>query len=305
MTSLVISRRSLASIFSSAIFALALASCSSSDGPNDTPGLQNSIVFVSDRTGAQEIYVMNADGSNPRQLTSTAPEKAWPTFSPDGRKIVYAEGLIAEEGASTLFVMNADGTDAHAITSVAAMNTKPAWSADGSQIAFTTGRDGNEEIYVMSADGSGQVNHTNSFAADWDPAWQPHGSRLLFTTDRDDPNEIEFIYALDLQSDSVTRLVRGAQPEWSPSGTMFVFKDGQGTEISLNPDGSSVRFLASDDHRHFTPTWSPDEATFAFSRVGADEGEEIWTMSAASGADLQQLTTSEQGNNSYPNWTRH
>ena len=59
------------------------------------------------------------------------------------------------------------------VTNNAAQDIEPAWSPDGRQIAFTSGRDGNEEIYVMSPDGSNQTNLTNNPADESYPDWSP------------------------------------------------------------------------------------------------------------------------------------
>ncbi|MFP4466164.1 MAG: TolB family protein, partial [Candidatus Goldiibacteriota bacterium] len=70
------------------------------------------------------------------------------------------------------YVMNADGSGQVRLTNDAASDMYPDWSPDGSKIAFTSDRDGNDEIYVMNADGSGQVRLTNDAADDIYPAWQ-------------------------------------------------------------------------------------------------------------------------------------
>ena len=66
-------------------------------------------------------------------------------------------------------------------------NYLPAWSADGSRIAFTSSRDGNQEIYYMNRDGSGLRRVTNSPTIDVTPTWSPTGQQIAFVSDRTGP----------------------------------------------------------------------------------------------------------------------
>ena len=73
--------------------------------------------------------------------------------------------------------MNADGTAQTRLTNNAAIDDGPAWSPDGTKIAFTSNRDGNDEIYVMNADGTGQTRLTNNAADDSSPPGPPTARR--------------------------------------------------------------------------------------------------------------------------------
>lgn len=289
------------------VFALVFASASCSDSSSGpvSPALTNSIVFVSDRSGSSQIHVMNGDGTVISQLTTIEGVKSWPAISPSGRTIAFTNGDTTVDGSGDIFVVNSDGTELKQLTMSAGSNRKPTWSSDGSQIAFSSTRMGKLDIFVMNADGSGQTNITNNVSFDFDAAWQPHANRILFVSNAFDPGtSLERIVSMTSTGDSLVPLVYGVQPEWSPSGTKFLFKTATDIWISVTADGSSTRLLVSDSSRHFTPTWSPDETRLAFSRV-ANDREELWTMSAADGGDEHRLTADDQGNNSYPTWTRH
>jgi TolB protein len=105
----------------------------------------------------QNIWVMNADGSKPRQLTKTPDlftNFADPAWSPNGGKIAYDGGRGCGDG---IYVINADGTNRHLLTH--SCDGNPAWSPDGSQIAFNSGRNNaahsqRQSIYVINADGN-------------------------------------------------------------------------------------------------------------------------------------------------------
>ena len=127
------------------------------------------IAFASNRDGSDfKLWVMNADGSNPRPLTPPgAHADVFPTWSPDGRLIafqrrsgnVYRVGLLPAAGGAAAF-FEFDG-DAYS----------PAWSPDGQRIAFV-GRIGVEyDIHVRDASGAGPVTRIANLGADRNPAW--------------------------------------------------------------------------------------------------------------------------------------
>jgi Periplasmic component of the Tol biopolymer transport system len=288
-----------------AAISLVLAGCggSSSDGPNGPPALTNTIVFVSDRTGDDELYLMRGNGDNVQLLATTPGPKTDPVISPDGKKIVFTLGTVDASSASPLWSVNSDGTGLTQLTTDGAIDYRPTWSADGSQIAFVSTRDANAEIYVMNADGSGQVNVTNNAANDNSPAWSPSGSTILFSSDRNAAAGTA-IYSMTPVGGSVTPLVGGFNPEWSPSGTRFLFLRASQIWISESADASLIRQVTADTFFHLTPGWSPDEGKLVYA-ASTTSNEEIWTIKSADGDSAVQLTADADGDNFTPNWTRH
>ena len=104
------------------------------------------IAFVSDRDRNEEIYVMNADGSNLRNLTRNPAIDSFPAWSPDGRRIAF---LSRRDGNDEIYVMDAKGRNTRNLTKNPSVDQLPSWSPSGEHIAFSTDRDGNLEIYVM------------------------------------------------------------------------------------------------------------------------------------------------------------
>jgi TolB protein len=137
-----------------------------------------SIVYVSNREGAFDLYVANADGSSPRRLTQTPATEYTPRWTSDGATIVFA-AQAAGARAAQIWTVGADGTGARLLTEGEATNFEPAISPDGGTIAFTSTRDGNYEIYLMAADGSQQRNVSRSPQKETHPAWFPDG-RLAY-----------------------------------------------------------------------------------------------------------------------------
>ena len=127
-----------------------------------------------DHSGDEELYVMNADGTDIVQLTHNDVFDSAPAFSPDGTKIAFESARDSGDPlALDIYVMNADGTDVRRLTADPAHDEGPIFSPDGTKIAFASLRSGQEDIWVMNADGSDQRQLTDDPARDESPDWQP------------------------------------------------------------------------------------------------------------------------------------
>lgn len=117
---------------------------------------------------AVELFVMNADGSAPTQVTfykTLGGAAAHPDWSPDGQWIVFdgsAAGALAD-----IYFVKPDGTQLTQVTNTPGNEHSPSWSPDGKRIAFVK----NEDIWTMKKDGTAMVNVTNSAIPEWNPTW--------------------------------------------------------------------------------------------------------------------------------------
>jgi Tol biopolymer transport system component len=160
-----------------------------------------------------EVMVMNADGTDVRNLTQNAATDWFPFWSPDGTRIAFQSD---REGVGEVFLMNSDGSGQTNLTRNAGLDGGPTWSPDGDKIAFVSERDGNPEIYVMNADGTGQMRLTNSPAWDAGPSWSPDGTRIAFESKRDSGYRI---YVMNADGTGQTRLTgeTTGYPVWMES----------------------------------------------------------------------------------------
>ncbi len=125
------------------------------------------IAFASSRNGQRQLFVMNADGSNIRQVTNLNNMGGRSAWSPDGTRLAFYRGPA---GDHNIYIINVDGTGLIQLTN-GGDNLGPSWSPDGNWIAFTSFRDGNNEIYIIHPDGTGLTRLTNNSISDWQPRW--------------------------------------------------------------------------------------------------------------------------------------
>ena len=152
----------------------------------------------------REIYVIDVDGSNPRNLTHNDTDDGSSSWSPDSQQIVFASN---RDGDNEIYTVQADGSQVRQLTDNEAEDSMPSWSPAGTQIAFVSDRDGNDEIYVMDVagveQGTGSVRRlTDDTAVDWFPCWSPDGAdeyiRQIVFNSRRDGNNLE-IYVMDVE----------------------------------------------------------------------------------------------------------
>lgn len=230
------------------------------------------ILFSSDRDdtpGQQDIYIMDADGANPRALTSTRGVSEWtPKYSPDMRQIVYVE--VNRGAGSYLMLMDADGGNQRRVAGPYKFAEFPAWQRDGTQIFFAAIPQGKPDIDIFSYDvASGEVK-TEIATPDADvcPHFTRDGKSMTYATGAPDDDSNVELYEHDLSSDDTTgksdrRLTNSPGIDDylnpSPDGKSFVFlsdRDGNVELYLMARDGSDQRRLTNTpDVRENVPDW--------------------------------------------------
>lgn len=152
------------------------------------------IVFCSNRSGPEnlELYVMDADGKNVRQLTHVPGcYNGGPFFSPDGKRVIFRSDRKKKDHLQ-LYVINADGTDERALTDdLNWVFWAPYWYKDGKHIVYTAADHGdptkrpNYDLYWMELETGKKVRLTYAPGADVLPVFSPDGKKLMWTSNRD------------------------------------------------------------------------------------------------------------------------
>lgn len=129
------------------------------------------IVFLSVRDGDQEIFIMNSDGSDMKQLTFNSVPDGEMAFSPDGKKIYFPRAV---DNNAHIFVMNTDGTNQTQLTFFSNHVGDMSFSPDGKKIVFQRNIDDRAEVWMMNADGSNAVSLKQKCNVGYcSPRWQP------------------------------------------------------------------------------------------------------------------------------------
>jgi len=254
------------------------------------PDHRGQVLFVSNRDGNAEIYVLDIDTRNAHNLSRSEAWDSGPAWSRDGEKIVFSS---QRTGNPEIFIMNADGSGLEQITHDPARDIDPTWSPDGQHIAFVSDRVSDWNIYVMDADGK-NVHSLEDIEAAWrlenrfgnnqTPSWSPDGQKIAFSSYRDG-NWV--VYTINVDGTNLQRLTdtrrRYLAPAWSPDGREIAFVSDRlrpNFEIyRMDASGGNVRQLTHNDISDTIPTWTPDGNYLVF-ESSRDGNPEIYIMDA-------------------------
>lgn len=254
------------------------------------------IVFETWRTGNPEVFVMDSDGSNPRNLTNHLGQDTNPTLSPDRSMVAFVSD---RDGNEEIYVTEVkEGSSLRRLTNNTANDRDPTWSPDGARIAFASLRDGNWEIYVMDADGGNPQNVTfTPNEGELQPTWSPDGKSVAFIRG----SAVHDVFAVSgTGSGAAATLIvgDGVTPSWSPDGKRIAFArtvpPSNAAELFVvSLDGSQEVRLTSNAAGDFQPCWSPSGSHLVFTRrVTTPQGlsADVWII-AADGTGEKQLTS--------------
>ena len=230
------------------------------------------IVFISDRDNfGMQIYIMNADGSNPVRKTFTVSEYCKAIFL-NGEVHIIENGMICD-------------------------NCCPAWAPDGSKIAFTTGFGCHVlQVSILDLNENKIIDIPESIKASDSAAWSPDGTKIAFAAKT---NNKSGIFLLDSTSSALIDLTEelpiGKEIAWSPDGKKFTFSSGMYTYV-INVDGTNKKRLTTDGNNS---SWSPDGKKIVFDSK-RDGNEEIYVMNA-DGSNQKNLTNNP-ADDRFPDW---
>ena len=219
--------------------------------------------FASDRTGTWDIYTIDIDGGNLRNLTNSPGNEFDPAWSPDGRFLAYVSN---HKRNTEIYVMDINTGERRRLTDHPSFDQDPTWSPDSRWIAFSSNRKGNYHIYKMNVRGD-KLQRLTTQGNNFSPAWSPDGQSIAsYSTGVEGPH----IKIIDANRKRESRLTRASapRPAWSPDGEKIAFTHSEpdvDLDISLiNTDGTDLKPLIQWQRWDTDPAWSPDGQWIAF-----------------------------------------
>lgn len=227
----------------------------------------NKLAFHTEIRKNIDVYLVNANGENLRQLTNHEAEDSWPNWHPGGQKIAFATN---RDGNFEIYEMTSRGEVLQNITNDAVYDSYPAWSRDGRNIAFSSIRGKTlGDIWVMDASGENLKNLTNHRAEDFRPRWSPDSQKIAWLSRRTGRGHV---YVMDADGENFLQIVKPPSsekrdPEWSPDGKKIACVHFAGNIASIRifeaevkeQDAEFVEILPAIGFPNRAPAWfDPD-----------------------------------------------
>ena len=264
------------------------------------------IAMSCDRSGKKDIYIMNFDGSEVKQVTHHRSIAFAPAWSPDGNRIVYSlynrhKGNIKN---IDLYEFDFASSSYRMLSNRKGINSGAAYHPDGKRIALTMSFLGNPEVFLLDPSQGSVTRLTKSMGFDVDPAWSPDGSKMAFISSR---SGRPMVFSMNTDGTNTQRLtyagVYNATPTWSPTNNKMAFAgwlDKRFDIFIMNPDGTHIERLTKNQGNNEDPHFSPDGNFIVFSSNRTGQ-KNVYVMNV-DGTFVKRLTYG-LGNCVAPKWS--
>lgn len=232
--------------------------------------LKGQVCFASGKNSDYDVWALDLETGDIKQLTFGTSWNDKPHWSPDGKWVVFTSN---RSGFPEIYKISAEGGDAVQLTDLNRWCDCPRFSPDGTKIAFVSNETGNNDVWVMDADGKNRMQVTSHEGSDNWVDWTPDGQGLLWSSDRDATNAD--IWHWDLSAGVHTQLTSGGgadfNPVASPCGGYIAFVSDRQMDVDpekpfndrdkdvwmMRNDGSHCVRLTKNQGSDFCICWSP------------------------------------------------
>jgi TolB protein len=268
-----------------------------------TPGVFNTRIAYVSTSGSRfkEIHLSHLDGTERFQVTNNRTINLFPSWSPDGKSIVYVSYKDRSPGLYQFEVFS--GKE---------VKWSPAngryiggqMSPDGEYVAATLEQAGDTSLHLLDRNGKMIRRLTSDPGLEVSPSWSPDSKQIVYVSDRSGSPQL---YILDIASGKSRRLTYNGSyntaPAWSPKGDRIVYTGRVGRRFaifSISIEGADARQLTSDSYDSEDPAWAPDGRFIAFSSNRAGRSH-IYVMQA--GGENQRRLPGSGGDDTKPSWS--
>lgn len=257
------------------------------------------ILFTTARDGNFEVYTMNEDSSEVKNLTNHPKTDYGLGWSLNGKQILFYSNRTGNED---IWQMNNDGTSPINLTNTISNERAATYSPNGKTIAFISDRDQKTtDLYTMNANGSNVTRLTNYKSYCESATFTNDGKHIIYTMifqkDASDKNENGEIFIIDADGKNLKQLTNrtgfDSGASVSPNGKKIAFygksETGNTDIFIMNLDGTAIQNLTNDKMPDYSPSWSPDGNWISFTS-GTGNNYDIWKLNIVS-KERKRLTT--------------
>ncbi|MBI4961719.1 MAG: Tol-Pal system beta propeller repeat protein TolB [Desulfomonile tiedjei] len=229
------------------------------------PGCFSSRIAFVDASQSREIFSMDFDGHDLRQMTRTGALNLSPEWSPDRGSIVFTSYVNRNPD---LWGLDLATLRSYPISARPGINASARYSPDGGRIALSLSAKGIPKIFTITPQGHIIKVLTNGRGNDISPTWSPDGSAIAYVSDHAGTPQI---YVIPAEGGPPKRLTPAGSkyntdPDWSPQGDLLAFTsriDGRFQICTMRTDGTDFRVLTNKGANE-DPAWSPDGRMITF-----------------------------------------
>jgi TolB protein len=264
------------------------------------------IAMTCDKSGKKEIYFMNYDGTETKQLTHHKSLSFAPAWSPDGKKMAYSIVTRHTGNIKNIDLYEYDFVQQtlRLLSDRTGINSGAVYTPDGKNLLLTLSYQGSPAIYSLDLSTRALTRLTQSLGFDVDPNLSPDGKRFAFVSSRTGK---PMVFAAEIDGKNPQRLTfagrYNATPSWSPRNNKIAFAGWLDQSFDLfimNPDGTHIERLTKNQGSNEDPHFSPDGQFLVFSSNRT--GQKNIYVTNIDGSFVKRLTYG-LGNCTSPKWS--